>query len=119
MRRAVAVGGGLVVAALGALIVGEYQFKGVAALVIGLLFGLAVAEVVVWLADARPAWLVAATAALTAAGLVWAGWISVRNSHRDIPLGAWLAALVGAVTAAVRSRGGSARSAGSDSSTGP
>ena len=109
MRQAWAVVAGAGVAVLGALILGEYEFGGLTSVVTGVLFGLAVAEAVVWVGrDGRPG-LVAAAAGLAAAGLLWAGWISVHHRDEGIPAGAWVAAALGAVTAGVRVR--SARSA--------
>ena len=113
MREVWALAAGAAVTVLGALILGEYELAGLTAVVTGVLFGLAVAEVMVWVARDVPRALVAAAALLAAGGLLWAGWISVRNRDEAIPGGAWVAAGLGAVTAAVRVRSG--RSAGSGS----
>src|SRR5206468_5784275 len=114
MRQAVAVAAGAGAAVLGALILGEYEFSGVLPLVMGVLFGLAVAELMSWVGQAppgkagrrqsaTPVYAVTA-AALTAGGLLGAGWISVHHRHEAIPVGAWTAAALGAATAVVRSR---------------
>ena len=118
MRQAVALVSGVMAAGLGALIVGEYDFSGLKPVVIGVLFGLAVAEVVVWVGRPRDRWLAPAVGVLVAAGLVWAGWISVHHRGQNVPGGAWVAAALGAATAAVRTRAGTVRSGGSGSPPG-
>jgi len=112
MRQAVAVVAGAGAAVLGALILGEYEFSGVLPLVMGVLFGLAVAEVVTWVGRGATAVSSVAAAALTATGLLVAGWISVHHRHEAVPVGAWTAAALGAVTAAVRSRSARRRVSG-------
>src|SRR5438552_6320017 len=113
MRQALAVVAGAGAAVLGALILGEYEFSGVLPLVMGVLFGLAVAEVMTWVARGTTALSSVAAAALTAGGLLVAGWISVHHRHEAIPAGAWTAGALGAVTAVVRSRSARRRVSGS------
>jgi|SRR5437867_1836598 len=104
MRQAVAVAAGAGAAVLGALILGEYEFSGVLPLVMGVLFGLAVAEMMSWIARGATRLLTVVAAALTAGGLLVAGWISVHHRHEAIPPSAWTSAALGAATAVFRSR---------------
>lgn len=87
----------LVVAALGAVILGEYELAGVRPLLAGVLFGVAVAEVIASVVrtvdgDVR---LLAAAALITEAGLVWATWISTGH-ELDLASGtAWAGIVLG------------------------
>lgn len=94
----------LAMGALGALILGEYDFTWSTAIVSGLLFGLFLAEAVVTVGRERGYAWSAMAAACTAAGLVWAGWISIRRTGESVPTPAWVAAAIGAVSAAIRCR---------------
>lgn len=91
----------LVVAALGAVILGEYELAGARPLLAGVLFGVAVAEVITSVArsidgDVR---LLAASALVTEAGLVWATWISTGH-ELDLASGtAWLGIVLGSAAA--------------------
>lgn len=70
----------LLAAILGAVILGEYELAGIRPLFAGLLFGVAVGEIIA--SVARPADdpnLLAASALITEAGLVWATWISTGH----------------------------------------
>lgn len=87
---------------LGAFILGEYQFRGWLPPVAGVLFGVVVAEIAVELGRRRNVVVAATCGGLTAAGLVWAGWISAGEGLEPIPGGAWLAAALGLVAAVVR-----------------
>jgi hypothetical protein len=93
---------GALVAAVGALILGEYQFEGLLPFGAGALFGLVVAEVVVEVGRRRTAPVAIVAGLSAAAGLVWAGWISAGSGLSPIPSGAWLAAVVGFVAAVLR-----------------
>jgi hypothetical protein len=90
------------VAALGALILGEYPYTGVLVVAAGVILGLFVAET--FLAVARRRGLAAAglCAALTAAGLIWGGWISYARDLGAVPGAGWSAVAIGAAAAAVR-----------------
>ena len=81
LRQLFAVVAAAAVAAIAAVILGEYELVGTTALVAGALFGVGVAEVLVTVAkaDDAPA-LVLAAAALTGAGLLWALWISTGRN---------------------------------------
>jgi peptidoglycan/LPS O-acetylase OafA/YrhL len=97
------------VAALGALILGEYEFEGTLPLVAGLLFGLVIAEVAIEVGRRRT-WAVGVTAGLLAAtGLAWAGWISSGEGLNPMPGGAWLAAGLAFLVAVGRTVAGGRR----------
>jgi hypothetical protein len=84
-------------AAMGALIIGEYELVGFTPYVAGLLFGLAVAEVELTVGrDARVPAAVSA-AVLAAAGWLWASWISSGQGVAPFPIGGWLGAVVAGV----------------------
>lgn len=91
----------LLVAALGAVIVGEYELAGGRALVTGVVFGVAVAEVIATVVrqGADDPRLLGASALVTEAGLVWGTWIS--TGHRlDLASGAaWGGLVLGTVAA--------------------
>lgn len=104
MRPTLALLAGALTAVLGALILGEYQFTGVTPIVSGALFGLFVAEVVVSIGRRRGGGPALGSALLSAGGLTWAAWISVRHSGHHPPAMAWVAVAIGAATAGFRAR---------------
>lgn len=109
----------LVAAALGAVILGEYELAGVRPLLAGLLFGVAVAEIIASVAgpvevDPR---LLAASALIAEAGLVWATWISTGHELDLAGASAWSGIVIGTVAAPLWLRIGGRR--GGRSSTGP
>lgn len=82
--------------AIGALILGEYEFSGVMPYVTGVLFGLVIGELVLELGALR-SWLVGAVSAAAVAGaLGWAAWISSGEGLRMFPRPAWAAMAIGA-----------------------
>jgi hypothetical protein len=100
MRRPVlAVLVALAVAALGAVILGEYELAGTRPILAGFLFGITVAEVLASMARsaAREPELWAAAALITEAGLVWATWISTGHELDTAATTAWLGIGVGIV----------------------
>lgn len=104
MRTILPVLAGAAVAALGALIAGEYEFVGVVPFVVGLLLGLVVSEVVA-LGGQWRGWVPAALAAtLAAGGVIWGGWIDAGQGIEPYPVLAWAGAAVAAVVALVRVR---------------
>lgn len=106
-------------AALAALLVGEYDLSVPTGVVAGVLTGLAVVEAVRVVEPAvmvRRWWLLAA---LGAASTLWGGWISVRHRHESLPGWAWAGAAAAAAVVALRTRAGDAGSGGSDSRSGP
>jgi len=91
----------LAAAALGAVILGEYELAGARALFAGVFFGVAVAEVITSVArtvdgDVR---LLAAAALVTEAGLVWATWISTGHQLDLATDTAWAGIVVGSLAA--------------------
>ena len=100
MRLVLALLAAAATAALGAVIIGEYQLAGLTGVIAGALFGLAVAEVVLTVSGpaARNALPVAlgAAAVFTVAGLVWAAWISAGHDWGFVPAGLWIGVVVGA-----------------------
>lgn len=93
---------GAAASALGALILGEYEFTGATPYVAGLLFGLVVAEVVVSIAGRRSIVIGLVCAALVAGALLWAGWISSGEGLRPLPTSVYVAMGIAAVCAAAR-----------------
>lgn len=95
------IAGGLVAAAA-ALLLGEYPFDGLLVLGSGVLVGLLVAEAVVSVGRWRGPAPAAVCALLSAAGLVWAGWIAEGHDPGRIAPEGWVAVALGAAAAAVR-----------------
>lgn len=107
MRSALALLAATATAALGALLLGEYDFTGWTPFVAGVLFGVVVAEAAVVVGRRRGPALAAATGVLSGAGLLWAVWIS-SDHWIFVPRTAWVAVAIGPVAAAtwfVRSAG--------------
>lgn len=102
MRLALAVLAGAAVAALGALILGEYEFTGTTPYVAGVLFGLVVAEAVIGVARRGGRELAAAAAVLSGGGLLWAAWISSGRDWDYVFRPAWVAVAIGVVAAGWR-----------------
>jgi hypothetical protein len=98
--------GGLVcaafVAALGALILGEYEFTGTLPWVAGPLFGLAVGETVVAVGRSRATATAAVACLLALGGIVWAGWIDSSEGVEPMHSGVWVAAALAAVASFLR-----------------
>ena len=96
---------GAAVAALGALILGEYEFTGTLPWIAGLLFGLVVGEVVVSVGRSRHVVVAAIAAALSFGGVAWAGWIDSTEGLEPVKGVVWVAAGLAAVAAYVRVAG--------------
>ena len=93
---------GAVAAALGALILGEYEFTGSLPYVAGPLFGLVLGEIVVSVGRDR-SWPVAVvTAGLAFGGIAWAGWIDSSEGVEPVKDLVWVAAGLAAVVALLR-----------------
>jgi hypothetical protein len=99
VRSVVAVAAGGLVAAIGALMLGEQPLEGLTVLLAGVLFGMAVAEVVVSVARHGDVYLAIAAALLTEAGMVWALYIETGHNLGDAPIEAWIAVVLGGVSA--------------------
>ncbi|MFL6204265.1 MAG: hypothetical protein ACJ739_02860 [Acidimicrobiales bacterium] len=96
---------GAAVAALGALILGEYEFTGSLPWIAGPLFGLVVGEVVASVGRSRHVAVAAASAGLAFAGIAWAGWIDSTEGIEPVKALAWVAALLAAAAAFLRVAG--------------
>ena len=112
MRPLVALAAGAATAALGALILGEYELGGVTAVVAGAVFGLVVAEVVVAVGRRQDLVVAVPSAALVAGGLCWAGWIWAGTAWAGPRRGTWLAMATGALVALAWVIGPKVRSSG-------
>ncbi len=101
LRVLVAMTVGAVVAACGALFLGEYEFDTLLPVVAGPILGLVVAEIVVSLGGHRSATMAAIVATWVATAMVLAGHLAA-NGVEPIAAGAYLSAAVGAVAASAR-----------------
>lgn len=121
MRLAAAIVMGLIVSALGAIILGEYELVGVMPYVAAVLFALAEAELVTSIARRHDMLSAAAVVVLTGIGLAWAAWIQAARDWSYVPRTTWISVAVGAVVAAVwvRSFGRRGSSSPSDSTPPP
>jgi hypothetical protein len=86
-------------AALGALVLGEYELVGFTPYVSGALYGLAVAEVALTLGRDSGTGVAGACGLLTAVGMAWGAWISSGRGVAPIPTGAWFGAALGGLVA--------------------
>jgi hypothetical protein len=93
---------GAVVAAIGALILGEYEFSGALPWFAGPLFGFVVGEAVVTVGRSRSMAVGAVTALLALGGITWAGYISSGDGLTPITTLAWVAAGLAAVVGFLR-----------------
>jgi hypothetical protein len=104
VRRILPVAAGAAVSAFGALIVGEYEFKGLLPVLAGLVLGLLVSEAVA-LGGQWRGWVPAAVSAVMAgAGILWGGWIDSGEGLEAYPALAWVGAATAAAVAVVRTR---------------
>lgn len=89
-------------AALGALILGEYEFTGTLPYVAGPLFGLAIGEVVVGVGRDRSVPVAVAAAVLGFTGVTGAAAFGVSEGVAPITTAAWVAAALAALVAGLR-----------------
>ncbi len=101
LRLLVAMTLGALVAALGALFLGEYEFDEWLPIAAGPLLGLIVAEIVVSLGKHRSATMAGILAVWSATAIVLAGYLDT-NVNEPIKTGAYVSAALAAVAAAVR-----------------
>jgi hypothetical protein len=90
------------VGALGALILGEYTFSGLAVLVSGVVLGLFVAEAAVAVSSRKGPPLGLATAAIAAASMTWSAWISTGHDLSFLQPEGWVAVGLAAAAAGIR-----------------
>ena len=102
MRRTLALVAVAGVAALAALIMGEYEPTLWTALATGIVLGAGLPEVVLGVADWRGRIPALFTAACSAGSVVWAGWISAGEGLNPIRDTIWLAAAVAAALSLLR-----------------
>lgn len=101
-RLLIAIVVGAAVAGLGGLILGEYPFTGVMPYIAGILFALVVAEVMLSIGRQPGAATAAAAAVCSAGGLGWAVWISSGRGVAPVPIGGWVAIVIGAAVGLAR-----------------
>ena len=102
LRAGLGVVCGVAAAALGALILGEYEFTGPLPFIAGPLFGLVIGEIVVGVGRVRSLLVAAAAAAAAFAGIAWAGWIDSSEGVEPVKGLVWVAAALAAVAALLR-----------------
>ena len=102
----------VVAAAIGAVILGEYDYEGLTALIGSALYGVAVAEVFLAIARRLPIAGFVGLALVVVAGLTWAAWISFNHFRRDVPFGTWASIGLGAVVAVAWAWSGRSRRTG-------
>jgi hypothetical protein len=105
LRAGIGIGCGVAAAALGALILGEYEFTGTLPFVAGPLFGLVIGEIVVGVGRARSLVIGAIASVAAFAGIVWAGWIDSSEGVEPVKALVWVAAPLAAVAAMLRIAG--------------
>lgn len=105
LRAVIGIVCGVAAAALGALILGEYEFRGSLPFVAGPLFGLVIGEVVVGVGRVRSLAAGAIASVAAFAGIVWAGWIDSSEGVEPVKALVWVAAPLAAVAAMVRIAG--------------
>jgi hypothetical protein len=93
---------GAAVAAVGALILGEYEFSGALPWIAGPLFGFVIGETIVTVGRSRTMSIGAVAALLALAGITWAAYISSGDGLSPITTLAWVAAGLAAVAAFLR-----------------
>jgi hypothetical protein len=92
-------------AALGALILGEYEFTGSLPFIAGPLFGLVIGEVVVGVGRLRTMAVALPAAAVAFGGIAWAGWIDSSEGVEPVKGLVWVAAALAAAAAGLRIAG--------------
>lgn len=100
-RLVLAAGAGAAVAAVGALLLGEYVFTGVPIFGGAVLLGLFVAEAVVSVGGRRGTPTAVVSAVLSLGGLTWGAWISSGRALGQLPGQGWVVVALGTLVAAV------------------
>lgn len=93
---------GVLVAALAAQILGEYEFSGVFALVAGPAAGLVIAEVVLRVGRWRDTSIAVFCGAAAALSIMWAGRIDANAGVESVKAMVWVAAALAAATGFAR-----------------
>jgi len=112
VRQVVAVLAGAVLAFIGAVVLGEYDLRGLTALVGFPLYGVAVAELTVAIGRRLSLAALATVAVVVAAGLAGALWISFGHFRNGIepPALSWVMVAAAAAAAVTWARSGRHRS---------
>lgn len=92
------------IAAVGAVLLGEFAFSGVSVVFSAVLLGLLVGEVTVTVAKTASPILAVAASLLTVVSLMGAAWTFSSQRLGDIAVSGWFAVGAGAVTAWIRAR---------------
>ena len=116
MRQVGAIGAAAVLAAIGAVVLGEYPLEGTTALIGFPLYGVAVSEVALAIGRRLAPVTLAIVAAIVAAGLAWALWISFGHFRNDVrpPALSWAMVAVAVAVAVGWALSGRRRHPGSD-----
>jgi len=85
LRPILAMVGAALACAVGALILGEYEFSGATPVGAGVLFGLVISEIVIEVGAIRAPIIAVLTAAMVAGALAWAAWVSSGEGLRPFP----------------------------------
>lgn len=104
---------GAAVAAVGALLLGEYPMDGATALVGAVLLGLVVAEVVITVAGRRGLPLAAAAAACAGLGMLGAVWVWSGEDWSYVSGAGWVGVVLAGAAAAAWVRAPGRRAGGS------
>ena len=102
VRAALGLVCGAAVAAVGALVLGEYELSGALPFVAGPLFGLVVGEVVVGVGRDRSLPVAVVAGGLAFGGMAWAGWIDSSEGLEPVKGAVWPAAALAVVVALAR-----------------
>lgn len=106
-------------AALGAVILGEYPLGGFTPLIAGPFFGVAVAEATATVGRHSDRFLLAAVALVSQAGLVWAMWISTGHDLHLAPATGWAGVVLGGLAAPLWLKSAGRRGGRSPADSGP
>jgi phosphatidylserine synthase len=90
------------IAALGALILGEYSFTGLTVLGAGAALGLFTAEVARATTGRASTWLAAGCAVVAGGAMLWSAWIATGHNLSFLGPEGWAAVAVAAVVAGFR-----------------
>lgn len=112
MRTVLAVVAGAVLAAVAAVILGEYSFSGWVPWVAGVAVPVAVGETAALIAGRQPPALWVAISVLSAGGLAWGAWLSQGHGLAPISVGGWTAIALGALVPLLFALSGAVRGKG-------
>ncbi len=102
MRLILALAAAAGVGALGALILGEYEFKGITILATGVIFGLFIAEAALAVNRRAGAGLGAGAGLIGLAAMTWGAWITTFHHLSVLPGAGWAAVILTGAAAGLR-----------------